>query len=189
MSIAIIAHKKAANMNGGPLGALPNTFYATPLTDLLVNDGAVLNFRNGGVGAYQFDLSPGTYRISADINIVEFTTLIAGLASTSIAGLYNVSAGRFEYHLSSVTPIITCAAICGGGGGSPSDEMASTINLQGEFSVTGSVKTYEIRQAIMDALSIGNAPTDGDTLGESALVTAGGYPEYYNYVKINRLSI
>ncbi len=198
MSIAIIAHKKAANTNGGILGVTPATFYATPLTDMLVNDGAVQNFRaaGAGVGPSQFDLSPGSYRVSADINIVAFIALSPATFIASTIGLYNVTAGRFEYHKTSTTPVISCCPIVGGGGGpgpaiSVGDEMASTISLQCEFSVTGAINTYEIRQT-MGYNSGSSVPlaymSETDTMGESALVTAGDYSEYYNFVKINRLS-
>ncbi len=187
MSFAVIAHKKGANTNGGILGVAPATFYATPLTDMLVNDGAVQNFRayGAGVGPNQFDLSPGNYRISADINIVQFIAVSPQSSMFASIGLYNVSAGRFEYHKTSTTStIIACAPVVGGAGGpgpsiSVGDEMATTINLQGEFAVTGAINTYEIRQ--VNGTPFGPLAlaymSEGDTLGESALVTAGGYSE------------
>jgi len=189
MSYAIIVHKEAFNVDGGPLavGAIRNTFYARKLTDMIVNEGntTVAAFRphNAAINANQFDLTPGVYRITADITICNYNNQELDSVDTR-CGLFNVTSGDFEYYFGSTTEkILSTSTIIRSrpGGGYP--EANALCHMDALFNVTSVINSFEIRQAVTDGVS---QPTSTDVLGDKSTCTQPA--EYYAFIKILKMS-
>lgn len=167
MSMAVIVQRESNGVNGGSprgyltgtdSGAAVNTFYGRRLTHLLVNESSTVQSftaSTGGAGAVstagQFVLTPGTYRIRA---VLEYGSIDLGTTGTlSIAaGLYNTTAGRFEYHNTTggvgtdpiVSTLSTTKSISGGTHNNIPLEIAETSIY---ISAPSGNQTYEIRHA------------------------------------------
>ncbi len=192
MSYALIAHKETNGTSVALASSGSDSDFRTrKLTDLLVNqqfsvtEDTVDAFRpsTAGVGPSQFDLNIGVYRITA---WVAHSNLLNNTASGSMAGLYNVTDARFEYHFGGGTdPIISMASLVQTGGTSTNTTDGYCL-IDTQFSVTGSVKTFEIRQSVFRGG--GGAATVAGTAGAKSKVTTGTMKETYASIKITRLS-
>lgn len=200
MSLAIIVHKETNNVDGGALKAVTgveNTFYARKLTHMLVNENenTVLAFRpySESINPNQFDLSPGVYRISADIVACNYNNsggTPPGAGMGLRCGLYNVSIGGFQkYFGSSTESIISMSTLIKSSPTGPGTfpETNGVTKLDGLFSVSSSINSFEIRMAVKSSSGT-HTPTANDTLGDKSTVTVGTLPEYYTIIKILRLA-
>ncbi len=188
MSIAIIVHNEANEVNGGPLqvGGVENIFYPHKLTAMLVNENnTVLAFRDYAsvINANQFDLSPGTYRITADVTICKYNN-DAAISVGAIAGLYNVTQAQFQYHFGSTTERIISTSQQTSAQGTY--ELNMLLHIEGMFSVSGSVCSFDLREAIY--VNGSSPPTADDVLGDKAAVTVSTLKEYYAIIKILKMS-
>lgn len=182
MSMALIVQREANGVNGGsPRGYLTgtdsgiasNTFYGRRLTHLLINENDSLGVptvntftaSTGGTAAVStegtFVLVPGTYRIKAELlyNSTSTTERWVG----AVAGLYNTTAARFEYHRTT--------------GGSGTEPIISTV-----FS-------SNVNQGVNTAVHIGEtsiyiAPADGNqtyAIRHALIMSTGTLPDLYAF--------
>lgn len=190
MSLAIIVHKEVNGVDGGALGAAENTFYTHKLTDMLINENnvTVLAFRNSssGINPNQFDLSPGTYRITADIVFCNYNNS-GTIACGTRAGLYNVTTGDFEYYFGSTTEkILSTSSLITSTSSGSFPETNGLTRFDALFSVSASVKSYEIRMAIQNSGAY--PPTANDVLGDKSTITTSTPDEYYTIIKLLKMS-
>lgn len=158
MSMAIIVQREANAINGGSIQgfmsgvdgtAAIDTWYPRRLTNRLVDsDSIITTFTAAGSGAGaassgSFVLSPGTYRISA---WGTFRSESAATVGTTFAmGLYNSTSGSFEVYTGGSDPIVS--TIVAEASQRPSGSGSNrTCVLEGEFVVSSTNKTYELRQ-------------------------------------------
>ncbi len=193
MSYALIEHRETNGTSVAIASSGSNSDFRTrKLTDLSVNqqfsltENTVNAFRpsTAGVGPNQFDLLVGVYRITAEI--VFSQTAGKDDSTGSVCGLYNVTDARFEYHFGGGTdPIISTASRIFPQA-STTNTTSGTCIIDTQFSVTGSTKTFEIRQSYFNALTGG--ATDAGSAGAKSKVTVGTQEEIYATIKITRLS-
>ncbi len=189
MSIAIIVHSEANGVNGGPLATLgvENTYYAHKLTDMLVNENnsTVLAFRNyaEAINPNQFDLSPGNYRITADITLCKYNN-VQTVSVGARCGLYNVTRGDFQYQFGSTTEQVLSNSVQVSSTGS--HELNILLHLEGMFSVSSAVNSFELREVIY--VNGSTTPTSDDVLGDKSTVTASTLKEYYAFIKILKMT-
>lgn len=188
MSMAILVQKEGNNTSGGSLRgiqsgsdatALANTFYTRRLTDILINEASTVVSTSlstaTGVNNGSFTLSPGSYRITANLTYCN-TANTAGFC----VGLYNVTDGAFEVHSGGTTPILATAV---------SSTGASNTNLtcviDTAFEVTSSNKTFEIRHKSSSQAAARELTACGRTDAmTTANVNGAAAPQFYAYVKI-----
>lgn len=192
MSYALIVHRENNNTDAGAVASsgVASDFLKRKLTDILVNqqfsltENTVNAFRSSSVAnPSQFDLNIGVYRIVAEVAF-SFVSA-AGDSCTSRAGLYNFTDTRFEYHYGGVIPIISTSGIA--------IEPSASANLTNgicyidtQFEVTGSIKTFEIRQAVFkNGVGVG---TSANSAGVKSKVTTGSHKEVYALIKLTRIS-
>lgn len=200
MSMAIIVQKEANAVNGGSMSGFIsgadstsalNTFYARRLTNMLLNEtgsfgDTVASFTaaSGGAGAVstgsQITLGVGDYRISAHICFAHAGT------STDIAfvaGLYNMTDAAFEVHRGSAVPIIANIATLFPA--TASDNMMAV--LEAAFSVAGSNKIFELRQACNQSTPARNTIAGGrySSVGGTAIAGAAITP-FYTFIRLIR---
>lgn len=156
MSMAIIVQKEANTQDGGSIDgflsgtstALTDTMYGRRLTHMLINQSStVVTFTasTGGSGAVSmdgtFELSPGTYRITAHLTYCpDNSASPAGVC----AGLYNVTDSAFETYDGSVPILATVGA------GASTDSSNYVLVIDAGFTVSTSNKTFQISQKARD---------------------------------------
>lgn len=195
MSLALIVQQEANTVGGGSIqgyisgtdsSAVVDTFYGRRLTDLLINeDSTISSFTasTGGSGsastAGQWVLTPGTYRIEADLTYCYTTN-----ATNFIAGLYNVTDGVFEQY-NGPTPNIPILATVASG----ANVGNSIMTMLASFTVASVNKTFQIRHKASDqttARGITCCGADCDMTGTN--VNSAAALNLYAIIKILKTS-
>ena len=189
MSYALILHRETNGTNGGAIASSGSTtdFRTRKLTDMIVNqqfsvtENTVNAFRSSAVAnPSQFDLLVGVYRIYAEVTLGAATG-----GDNSKAMLYNVTDSLPAYHYGGGSePIISTTAFLQGSGTKNVTNVICYIDTQ--FSVIGTTKTFEIRQAVFAGIT--GVATTANTAGVRSKITVGTPKEVYVLMKITRLS-
>lgn len=195
MSMAVMVQMEANAVKGGSIqgyisgtdsSAAAKTFYGRRLTNMLFNESSTIvtfTASTGGAGAAStagtFVLAPGTYRIRGYCLFNNF-----GSAGTFIAGLYNNTDARFEYHNTTggagTEPILFTIVR---GGANDNANLVATVDTG--FIVSTSNKTFQISQEA-DITTTGrrlDCCGSFDTLTDTNVNSAAA-KFYYTYITI-----
>lgn len=180
MSVAIMVHKEANGTDGGYLNpggpVAGDTFYARKLNTLLVNQSSTLVSFDGT--NFTFTVSPGVYRI--DVGAVFNPGAVIGQFGYHL-GLYNLTTGSFEVYTGGTEAIISSTAYYNGG----QTAANRIVRMTGQFTVSASNKTYQIRHKSSSSLWAASTQACGiNDQMTGANVNSAAASQFYMMVKL-----